>query len=276
MKKLLSVLIVGFFTSLGAFASADCLDNWLSSDSELTDITSNANILWDTVVYPKNWTLNWYACIVLDSSNTTSEDYQWNIYNNNSIYCSPSSIQSFLFVFNDVPNSVSIYSSSSPITYVSSCSSSEEDDPDDESSALIPGISWDFWWWLSNWVNAMLSWFWNVLPDILLYSLPIVIVFLFWRKIYVFLKAVFTWRSRSSIREEMFMNDWYDKWSKSEKWQMILAQEKVFEKELHTPWMQDKYFYTESIDKRWHLFHRYDQWSDEHETLWKDLKWHKA
>lgn len=149
--------------------------------------------------------------------------------------------------------------------------------PDDSQWWLLPWSSdWSFWWWITNWVNAMLSWFWSVLPDILLFSFPILIIFLFWKHIYVFLKSVFTWRSRYSIREDMFIDDWYDKWSHSDKWKMILAQQKVFEKELSTPWMQDKYFYTENIDKTWHYFRRYDSWSDTSEVLWKDLKWHKV
>lgn len=194
MKKLLSLLLVGMFTWI-SFASADCLDNWLSSESDLNDITTNASLLGDNMLsYPKNWTLNWYVCVIQDVEwNNLSSSSNITYYNNNKVICSDNVVKSFMYEFSSPISSYSIYSSSSPITYVSSCSSSDNNWGDSSDTPLLWWVWEDFASGITSWVWSLTSWISNVLPTLILLMLPLLLILLFRKYLYSWIKHVLVW-----------------------------------------------------------------------------------
>ena len=211
MKKLLSVLLVGLFTVVWSFASADTVD-WFTSDNNICSWSiSDLDNISDSDLFPN------------EEVNYSSYDYvfkEGNCYDNENdlvYFCVSSSDVPFVAAYywlDWVVNSVSVsssntcfssplylwdssfwftkniswklYFSKTPITYSSSAWWSDSSD-----SLLNP---WVISSWVQSWVNAFTSWLWNLIPTLLLFGLPILVIVLFWNKVRSYLKRIFTRR----------------------------------------------------------------------------------
>lgn len=206
MKKILSMLIVGLFTWL-SFASADTVSYWnyqFTSDSDITtqdcdngywcklDLDSDF-AYWYEVPYYICWFVS--SSSDLSSVKLTTPDWDLSISNLNQLYCQ--SVSSFNASYywvaaydgENPDESVSIawlsLFSDSPITLVSSSN------------------GWSEWWsiigntnavsqWVISGVNSFTAWLWNIVPVLILLWLPILIVVLFRKKVWSYLKHFFS------------------------------------------------------------------------------------
>ena len=199
MKKYLSVLLVGLFTSVGAFASADTVD-WFTSESQICSVSiSNSSSMWVWDLNDSCSDLLWYDHDYLNVCFDVSPDWYF-MYDNSSekisyiwpVCRSELEFWDYGFYFYSDTNGTSqnvswkFYMSNDFITPPSSSSDNNN------SWITIPWISWSsFASGITNWVNAMIWWFGTWIPKLMMYWLPILVVVIFWRKIWSFIKRIF-------------------------------------------------------------------------------------
>lgn len=195
MKKLLSLLLVGMFTWI-SFACANTVDISWDSENWYTPLVITIYTTWDIsasdfsdFVCGNNAT----NCEMVFTTRAVDDGYSCKVYISNwNLAVNWTRCQ------NLVPNVYFLVPSNktNKIPFSSIKFTSNLIDPPSEDSSDTPLLWWvweDFASGITSWVWSLVSWFSNIIPTILLLWLPLLIITIFWNRIWSYLKHVLVW-----------------------------------------------------------------------------------